>query len=161
MESIFSRLPEHFFIPLASPNRRHYAALLLLYYRLFMEYRSSVERGLVVARFSEYFTGLDVSGRVVAPLAPAAWKDSHPQELPSEPTPNETLTVSRRTCRSAWARSIARVHEVDPLICPRCGSEIELIAVITDPSEVLQNPAPSHQDRQGASRPRFQLPALS
>jgi Wadjet protein JetA len=64
MESVFSRLPEYFFIPLASPNRRHYAALLLLYYRLFMEYRSSVERELVVARFSEYFAGLDVSERV-------------------------------------------------------------------------------------------------
>ncbi len=51
-------------MPLACPNRRHYAALLLLYYRLFMEYRSGVERELVVARFSEYFAGLDSSDRV-------------------------------------------------------------------------------------------------
>jgi hypothetical protein len=64
MDSVFSRLPENFFIPLASPNRRHHAALLLSYYRLFMEYRSSVERELVVARFSEYFARLDVSDRV-------------------------------------------------------------------------------------------------
>jgi len=59
-----------------------------------------------------------------------------PQELPSEPTPNKTLTVPRRACRSAWARLIAKVYEVDPLICPRCGSEMKLIAVITNPSEV-------------------------
>jgi hypothetical protein len=64
MESIFSRLPEAFFMPLACPNRRHYAALLLLYYRLFMEYRSGVERELVVAHFSEYFAGLDAADRV-------------------------------------------------------------------------------------------------
>jgi len=25
------------------------------------------------------------------------------------------------------------VYEIDPLICPRCGSEMRLIAVITDP----------------------------
>lgn len=30
----------------------------------------------------------------------------------------------------------ADVYELDPLICPRCGSEMKLIAVITDPSEV-------------------------
>ena len=31
---------------------------------------------------------------------------------------------------------IAKVYEVDPLICTRCGSEMKLIAVITNPSEV-------------------------
>ncbi len=30
----------------------------------------------------------------------------------------------------------AKVYEVDPLICPRCGSEMKLIALITDPPEV-------------------------
>jgi len=33
----------------------------------------------------------------------------------------------------AWARLIAKVYEIDPLVCPRCGSEMRLIAVITDP----------------------------
>lgn len=64
MESVFARVPEAFFVPLASPNRHHYAALLLQYYRLFMEYRSSVERELLVARFSEYFAGLDIADSV-------------------------------------------------------------------------------------------------
>jgi hypothetical protein len=64
MESIFTRLPQAFFIPLASPNRRHYATLLLLYYRLFLDYRSGVERELVVARFAEYFAGLDAADAV-------------------------------------------------------------------------------------------------
>ncbi len=64
MESVFTHLPESFFIPLASPNRHHYAALLLVYYRLFAEYRTSAERELVVSRFAEYFAGLDASDRI-------------------------------------------------------------------------------------------------
>ncbi len=38
--------------------------------------------------------------------------------------------------RSAWARLIAKVYEVDPMLCPRCGSEMKLIALITDPPDV-------------------------
>jgi hypothetical protein len=54
-----------------------------------------------------------------------------PQADATEPT-----TVSHAACRSAWARLIAKVYEIDPLVCPRCGSEMRLIAVITDPAEV-------------------------
>ena len=32
MSALFDHLPENFFVPLASPNRRHYAALLLRFY---------------------------------------------------------------------------------------------------------------------------------
>jgi hypothetical protein len=96
----------------------------------------------------------------VARLAPAAWRDAHAGESSSQPAPAQTLTVPQRACRSAWARLIAKVYEVDlsggspcpagalarreggreadsvnPLICPCCGSEMKLIAVITDPSE--------------------------
>ena len=39
-------------------------------------------------------------------------------------------------CRSSWARLIAKVYEVDPLICTRCGPGMKLIAVITDPAQV-------------------------
>jgi hypothetical protein len=44
--------------------------------------------------------------------------------------------VPQRACRSAWARLIAKVFEVDPLICPRCGFEMKLVALISDPAEV-------------------------
>ncbi len=54
-----------------------------------------------------------------------------PQAEATEPT-----TVSQAACRSAWARLIAKVYAIDPLLCPRCGSEMRLIAVISDPSEV-------------------------
>jgi hypothetical protein len=51
-----------------------------------------------------------------------------PQAEATEPT-----TVSHAACRSAWVRLIAKVYEINPLLCPRCGSEMRLIAVITDP----------------------------
>ncbi len=73
----------------------------------------------------------------VARVAPAAWRDSHPQEsLSQQPTPNQTLTVPQRSCRSAWARLIPKVYEADPLICPRCGSQMKVFAVLTDAFQV-------------------------
>ncbi|MFP4551899.1 MAG: Wadjet anti-phage system protein JetA family protein [Spirochaetales bacterium] len=56
---IFSRLPDSFFTPLASPNKHHYATLLLIYYRLFLQYHHGVERELVIDQFASYFAGLD------------------------------------------------------------------------------------------------------
>ena len=58
MSAVFDHLPERLFYPLASVHREHYAALLLIYYRLFLEYHSGVERELVVASFDDYFRGL-------------------------------------------------------------------------------------------------------
>ena len=56
--------------------------------------------------------------------------------MPPQAEAMEPTTVSHAACRSAWARLIAKVYETDPLLCPRCGSEMRLIAVITDPAEV-------------------------
>jgi len=55
-----------------------------------------------------------------------------PQTDATQPT-----TVSQAACRSAWARLIAKVYEVDPMLCPRCRSQMKLIAVITEPLHVL------------------------
>ena len=38
--------------------------------------------------------------------------------------------------RQAWARMLRKVFEVDPLLCPRCGVELEIVAWITKPSVV-------------------------
>ena len=56
---IFSRLPDSFFTPLASPNKEHYGALLLIYYRLFLQYHHGVEREIVLDQFASYFAALD------------------------------------------------------------------------------------------------------
>ncbi|TVQ96643.1 MAG: hypothetical protein EA403_15845 [Spirochaetaceae bacterium] len=58
MSAVFDHLPSRLFFPLASVHREHYAALLLIYYRLFLEYHSGVERELVVAAFDDYFRSL-------------------------------------------------------------------------------------------------------
>ncbi len=52
---VFSIVPDNFFSPLASPNRRHYAALLILYWRTFQEFPRGVERAELMRRFTEYF----------------------------------------------------------------------------------------------------------
>ena len=35
--------------------------------------------------------------------------------------------------RRSWARLLRRIYEVDALVCPRCGDDLEIVAVITDP----------------------------
>jgi len=32
----------------------------------------------------------------------------------------------------SWAQLIRRIYEVDPLVCPSCGSEMKVIAFITE-----------------------------
>jgi len=54
MRPLFSVLPETFFVPLASPNRIHYASCLLLFYRLFQEQTGGVERNHLVSKLAEY-----------------------------------------------------------------------------------------------------------
>jgi hypothetical protein len=39
----------------------------------------------------------------------------------------------RAALRRRWANLIRRVYEVDPLVCPRCGSELRVIGFITEP----------------------------
>jgi len=68
--------------------------------------------------------------------APRGCKEAHgiggtdPSTQPSSPS------VPQSSCRSAWARLIAKVYEIDPLICTRCSSKMRILAVITDPGEV-------------------------
>jgi hypothetical protein len=35
-------------------------------------------------------------------------------------------------CNKSWARLIKKIYEVDPLICPQCGSQMRIIAFIED-----------------------------
>ena len=38
-----------------------------------------------------------------------------------------------RALRHRWAELIRRIYEVDPLVCPRCGGPMRIIAFITQP----------------------------
>jgi hypothetical protein len=53
---VFSTLPANFFSPLTGLNREHYAALLVLYYRLFQENARGLERELVIHEFTAYLS---------------------------------------------------------------------------------------------------------
>jgi len=46
----------------------------------------------------------------------------------------------RRWARASWARLIHKVYEVDPLICPNCGSAVRPIAVIEEPVVIERIP---------------------
>ena len=41
-------------------------------------------------------------------------------------------TRDARALRRSWAQLIKRIYEVDPLVCPSCGSEMKVIAFITE-----------------------------
>jgi hypothetical protein len=71
-------------------------------------------------------------------LAPAGWKKQQ-QQADQDVHPNEAeaaYSVSDQESRSTWARLIAQVYEVDPLVCPRCSAPMRILAVITEPEEV-------------------------
>jgi hypothetical protein len=75
-------------------------------------------------------------------LAPEGWKRDH-QPLPAvrlgpslQDTPDQS--VSAKESRAAWARLLAKVYEVDPLCCTRCGSPMRVLAIITDPHQCLR-----------------------
>ena len=66
-------------------------------------------------------------------------KHQVPETTPSDsqPTPgSKNPSAERDASRACWARLIRKVFEVDPLICPRCGAEMKVIAVLTEPKVV-------------------------
>ena len=75
----------------------------------------------------------------VAALAPEGWKQKHIDSQDSYAAkenndPDPSVCSAER--RAAWARLIAKVYEVDPMVCARCGSPMSVLAIITDPQEV-------------------------
>jgi len=70
-------------------------------------------------------------------LAKFGYKSNAAEDVkPEGPTDGSKETVSSRASRQSWARLIQKVYKIDPLVCPQCGQEMRVIAVITDPFEV-------------------------
>ena len=65
---------------------------------------------------------------VPAATAPAA-PPPHPARRAAEP-------AHCRAARYAWALLLARIYAVFPLLCPKCGGAMRIIAFITDASTV-------------------------
>jgi hypothetical protein len=81
----------------------------------------------------------------VAERAPAGWKSRHERQTvtsgPGDFRPNEDTDFSddspdARAYRKAWARLLSKVYEIDPMVCPKCGSEMKVIAIIQEPAEI-------------------------
>jgi len=50
-----------------------------------------------------------------------------------KPPPEQKKKASR-----SWVRLIRKVYEADPLTCPKCGENMKVIAVITDPKQATR-----------------------
>ena len=64
-----------------------------------------------------------------------------------------------RTYRKAWARLLSKFYEIDPMVCPKCGSEMKVIAIIQEPEEnkrILR-----HLVKQGRPPPGFDPASLN
>ena len=75
------------------------------------------------------------------PLVPGEGRDGAAAEAGS-PAATATATGSvasepdsaeRKAARKRWANLIRHIYEVDPLVCPRCGGMMKIIAFITEP----------------------------
>jgi hypothetical protein len=57
--------------------------------------------------------------------------------FPELPEPDfDKPSPDSSSSRASWARLIRKVFEVDPLLCGKCGAEMKIIAVLTDPKVV-------------------------
>ena len=68
--------------------------------------------------------------------------------IPLEPSDGTAFSKARR---ASWARLLKRIFEIDPLLCPRCGAEMAVISVITEPELIDQ--ILRHLDNRGGDDP--------
>jgi len=99
----------------------------------------------------------------LARMAPKGWIRQHEQQPPLclDGVPEDTLdrSVSAAESRSAWARLLARVYEVEALRCSRCGSPMKVLAVITDAQQVRR--ILRHLIKTGAAPPGLDASSLN
>ena len=62
-----------------------------------------------------------------------AQQDLYADEGMSEET---ECDISDKASRKAWARLLAKIYEIDLFVCPKCGSEIKVIAIMQDMAEI-------------------------
>ncbi len=69
--------------------------------------------------------------------APSGWKVAQQESSGNKKNIDEEESkVSDRTSRKAWARLLTKVYEIDPMVCPKCGSEMKVIADIRNVYEI-------------------------
>ena len=74
--------------------------------------------------------------------APEGWEKQNAMESQEVTAEFEDMcdpdAFSHKKSKASWARLIAKIYEVDPLICPKCSSEMRVIAIITSEYEVIK-----------------------
>jgi hypothetical protein len=48
------------------------------------------------------------------------------------------LLSEERALRRRWAELLRRIDEVEPLLCPRCGETMRIVALITEPRVITR-----------------------
>ncbi len=95
----------------------------------------------------------------VAERAPVGWRKSHPDPDRNAASENTYEEVELSERKQAWAQLIAKVYEVDPLVCPKCGWDMKVVAVIEDPAEIRR--ILRHLIKIGRSPPGVRLSCVS
>ena len=77
----------------------------------------------------------------VSKLAPLGWKEQNGIDIQNErediaEPANQSADTPAKKSKATWARLIAKIYEVDPLTCPKCGSEMKILSVIMDSCEI-------------------------
>ncbi len=117
------------------------------------------------ARLRPYVVALGRDGLVVDILeAPDQEAAAHAH---ADPAQGDPAPAAGAAARSRWAQLLARIYEVFPLRCPECGSDMRILAFLTDPEPTgailrhLELPAapPRLSPARGPPQPAFDLHA--
>ena len=86
--------------------------------------------------------------------------EGHSPSIPAE----KDHGSDARALRRSWAQLIRRIYEVDPLVCPSCGSEMKVIAFIIDHAvvdKILRQLKRTEGERERGPPGRSELAAVS
>ncbi len=73
----------------------------------------------------------EIEAPAAAVAVPATTAPSASPALAEEP-------LHRRAARYAWALLLARIYEIFPLLCPKCGAGMRIIAFINEATAMRQ-----------------------
>jgi len=85
------------------------------------------DKGQQLVRYYGFYSNVKRGLRVKISFTPA------PELLSPTKDPDDENSSFRKQCKANWARLIRKVYEVDPLVCPKCGTVMSIISFITDP----------------------------
>ncbi len=86
------------------------------------------DKGEQIVRYYGWYSNKSRGLRKAVLALSEAKKDS-PASLTISPA-DEDLTHYQKKCRSAWARLIRKIYEVEPLVCPQCQHTMRIITFI-------------------------------